>query len=167
MQLMSTLWQKNETTQIFPTLQMDPQLEAHANAEFQSRFQIKESKLTLSVQTRSHGDIVIIQLHGRIVYRDEAATFSHLVRETLAEGARVVLDLSGVTLIDGAGMGELAALHARAQSKHSDLKCAQLQPLVRRHLDLTRLTTFLEIHPSLDEAFTAFDAQYTEVFAGR
>lgn len=163
---MPTLWYRHDAThKLCSASGLEPQLEPQANAEFQSRFQIKESKLKLSVQTRSHGDIVILQCHGRIVYRDEAATFSHLVRETLNEGARVVLDLRGVTLIDGAGMGALAGLHARASAKNSDLKCAHLQPLVRRHLDLARLTTFLKIHSSLDEALMAFQAQYEEVCA--
>ncbi len=120
----------------------------------------------LSVQTRYHGDIVILQCQGRIVYRNEAATFSHLVREALKESAKVLLDMSGVTLIDCAGIGELATLHARAKLKHAELKYAELKPFVLRHIELTHLTTFLEIHPRLDEALTAFEAQCVEVCAG-
>jgi anti-anti-sigma factor len=118
----------------------------------------KESKLKLSLETRNCGDVVIVHCQGRIVYRDEAATFSRVVGEILENGGKVVLDLGGVRSIDSAGIGELVFLHTRAQSKNADLKCARPSPLVRELLDLTNLNSVLEIHPSLDEALAAFEA---------
>ena len=118
--------------------------------------QPKESKLKLSLETRHHGDVVIIYCQGRIVYRNEAAALSSLVGEVLRESGKVVLDLSGVSSIDSAGIGELVLLHSWAQAKNADLKCASPSPFVRDLLDLTRLDSFFEIHPSLDEALAAF-----------
>jgi anti-sigma B factor antagonist len=118
--------------------------------------QPKESKLKLSLETRHHGDVVIIYCQGRIVYRDEAAALSSLVGEVLRESGKVVLDLSGVSSIDSAGIGELVLLHSWAQAKNADLKCASPSPFVRDLLDLTRLDSFFEIHPSLNEALAAF-----------
>ena len=118
--------------------------------------QPKESKLKLSLETRHHGDVVIIYCQGRIVYRNEAAALSSLVGEVLRESGKVVLDLSGVSSIDSAGIGELVLLHSWAQAKNADLKCASPSPFVRDLLDLTRLDSFFEIHPSMDEALAAF-----------
>jgi anti-sigma B factor antagonist len=118
--------------------------------------QPKESKLKLSLETRHHGDVVIIYCQGRIVYRNEAAALSSLVGEVLRESGKVVLDLSGVSSIDSAGIGELVLLHSWAQAKNADLKCASPSPFVRDLLDLTRLDSFFEIHPSLNEALAAF-----------
>ena len=70
----------------------------------------KEKKLKLSLETRNRGDVVIVHCQGRIVYRDEAAALSSLVGELLQDGSRVVLDLSGVSSMDSAGIGELALL---------------------------------------------------------
>jgi len=112
--------------------------------------------LKLSLETRNRGDVIIVYCHGRIVYRDEAAALSHLVTEVLGNGGKVVLDLSGVTSIDSAGMGELVYLQTRAQAQRSDLKCAGPSPLVRQLLDLTNLDSVLEIHPSIGEALAAF-----------
>jgi anti-anti-sigma factor len=118
--------------------------------------QPKESKLKLSLETRQRGDVIIVHCQGRIVYRDEAAALSRLVGELLGGGGKVVLDLSGVSSIDSAGIGELVLLHTWAQSKNADLKYASPSPLVRDLLDLTNMDSVLEIHPSLSEALAAF-----------
>jgi anti-anti-sigma factor len=126
----------------------------HGLAAF--RTQPKESKLKLSLETRNRGDVIIVHCQGRIVYRDEAAALSRLVAEILEDSGKVVLDLSGVSSIDSAGIGELAFLYTSAQSQNADLKCANPSPLVRELLDLTNLDSVLEIHPSLGEALAAF-----------
>lgn len=112
--------------------------------------------MKLSLETRNRGDVIIVYCQGRIVYRDEAAALSRLVAEVLDNGAKVVLDLSGVRSIDSAGIGELVFLHTRAQSQKAELKCANPSPLVRELLDLTNLDSVLEIHPCVTEALAAF-----------
>ncbi len=121
-----------------------------------SRIQPKESKLKLSMETRYRGDVMIVHCQGRIVYRDEAAALSRVVGEVLESSGKVVLDLSGVSSIDSAGIGELVLLHTWARSKSADLKCASPSPLVRDLLDLTNMDSVLDIHPSLSEALAAF-----------
>jgi len=118
--------------------------------------QQKESKLKLSLETRNRGDVMIVHCQGRIVYRDEAAALSRVVSEILDNGGKVVLDLSGVSSIDSAGIGELAFLHTWARSQNADLKCASPSPLVRDLLDLTNLDSVLEVHSSIDEELAAF-----------
>ena len=125
--------------------------------------QPKESKLKLSLETRNRGDVMIVHCQGRIVYRDEAAALSSLVGDILESSGNVVLDLSGVTSIDSAGIGELVLLHTLAESKGASLKCAGPSPFVRDLLGLTRLDSFLEIHSSLSQALAAF--QLSEVCA--
>ena len=116
----------------------------------------KESKLKLSVQARSRGDVIIVHCQGRIVYRDEAAALSRVVGEVLHGGSKLVLDLSGVTSIDSAGIGELALLQTWAQERNADLKCAGANELVRTLLDLTNLNSVLEVHSTLDGALESF-----------
>jgi anti-sigma B factor antagonist len=143
---------------------------AHTNRQFShpnqlavSSTQPKEPTLKLSLETRNRGDILIVHCQGRIVYRDEAVTLSHVVGEVLHQGGRVVLDLGGVTSIDSAGIGELVFLHNHAQGQKADLKVASPSPLVRELLDLTKVNSLLEIHPNLDDAMAAFE--FSEVCA--
>jgi anti-sigma B factor antagonist len=115
----------------------------------------KELKLKLSLEMRNHGGVMIVHCQGRIVYRDEAAVLARVVGEVLQQAKHLVLDLSGVSSIDSAGMGELAQLRAQAQSRNVDLKCAGPNVLVRTLLDLTNLDTVLEVHPSVEAALAA------------
>jgi anti-sigma B factor antagonist len=119
----------------------------------------KESTLKLSFKTRNCGDVIIIHCQGRIVYRDEASALSELVAEILQNRGKVVLDLSGVSSIDSAGIGELVWLHTRAQSQNADMKYAGPSPLVRELLGLTNVDSFLDIHPSLCHALASFPAE--------
>jgi anti-sigma B factor antagonist len=112
----------------------------------------KEPKLKLSVETRNCGDVVVVHCQGRIVYRDEAAALSRLVGQVLHHTSKLVLDLSGVSSMDSAGIGELALLQTWAQEKNAALKCAGPTPLVLTLLSLTNLDTVLEVHPSVEAA---------------
>jgi anti-anti-sigma factor len=116
----------------------------------------QESKLKLSLEQRNRGDVIVVHCQGRIVYRDEAAALSRLVWEVLPHARKLVLDLSGVTSMDSAGIGELALLQSRAQNRSVSLKCAGPNSLVRNLLDLTNLDSVLEIHATLDDALESF-----------
>jgi anti-sigma B factor antagonist len=116
----------------------------------------KELQLKLSLETRNCGEVIIVHCQGRIVYRDEAAALSRVVGEVMQQTSSVVLDLSGVSSMDSAGIGELALLQTWAQEKNASLKCAGANSLVRTLLDLTHLDSVIEVHPSLDAALESF-----------
>jgi len=116
----------------------------------------KEPKLKLSLETRNRGDVIIVHCQGRIVYRDEASALSCLIDELMRGGSKVVLDLSGVSSMDSAGIGELALLQTWAQERKASLKCAGANDLVSDLLDLTNLDSVLEVHPTVDAALQAF-----------
>jgi anti-sigma B factor antagonist len=116
----------------------------------------KESKLKLSLETRNRGDVIVVHCQGRSVYRDEAAALSRLAGEILKGGSKLILELSGVTAMDSAGIGELALLQTWAQERNAEFKCAGANATVRTLLDLTNLDSVLEVHASLDEALESF-----------
>jgi len=124
------------------------------------RLHPKESQLKLSLETRNCGDVIIVHCQGRIVYRDEAAALSRVVSEVLQHAGKLVLDLSGVHSIDSAGIGELAALHLRAQEQKVSFKCSGANTTVRTLLDLTNLDTVLDVYPSLEAALEALREQH-------
>ena len=119
----------------------------------------KESKLKLSVEARTHGDVVVVHCEGRIVYRDEAAALSRAVGELLHKGSKLILDLSGVTSMDSAGIGELVLLQTWAQQRNAELKCAGATTVVRTLLDITNLDSVLDVSESVDEALESFREQ--------
>jgi anti-anti-sigma factor len=100
--------------------------------------------------------VIIVHCQGRIVYRDEAAALSRVAGEALQDGSKLVLDLSGVSAMDSAGIGELALLQTWAQERNANLKCAGANDLVRTLLDLTNLDSVVEVHPSVESAVESF-----------
>src|SRR5437868_14430252 len=132
---------------------MNPECQSWPQPLDVAAFQLhKEPKLKLSLETRNRGDVMIVHCHGRIVYRDEAAALSRLVGEVLEHSRKLILDLSGVSTMDSAGIGELALLQSSAQGKNATFKCAGPNEFVRNLLDLTNLDSVLEIHSSVDDA---------------
>ena len=119
----------------------------------------KELKLKLTLETRNRGDVAIVHCQGRIVYRDEAAALSRVVGELLHKGTKLVLDLSGVSSMDSAGIGELVLLETWAQQRNAELKCAGATTLVRTLLDITNLDSILDVHESVKEALESFREQ--------
>jgi anti-sigma B factor antagonist len=119
----------------------------------------KESKLKLSLETRNRGEVIVVYCQGRIVYRDEAAALSRLVGDILQNGSRLVLELSGVTSMDSAGIGELALIQTWAVERKAELKCSGANTIVRGLLDLTNLDSVLEVYATLDDALESFVAK--------
>jgi anti-sigma B factor antagonist len=114
---------------------------------------VKRLKLKLSVETPQ--DVTVIRCQGRITYREEAAELSNRVAESLRLSRHLVLDLSGVDLIDSAGLGELVMVLLWAQASGVSIKLAAPRPIVRELLDLTNLASVFEIYATLNDALSA------------
>jgi anti-sigma B factor antagonist len=119
----------------------------------------KESKLKLSLETSINEDVVVVSCKGRVVYRDEAAALSRKVMELLPRARLLVLELSQVEMVDGAGLGELVALFRRAEASGCIIKLAGPSSRVREMLELTRLASIFDIHPTLDAAILSARGQ--------
>jgi anti-anti-sigma factor len=119
----------------------------------------KESNLRLSVETSINEDVVVVSCKGCVVYRDEVSALSRKVLEFLPQARLLVLELSQVERVDGAGLGEFAALFRQAQAIGCAIKLAAPSRRVREVLELTRLASVLDIHPTLDAALLSARGQ--------
>ena len=80
-----------------------------------------------------------VELVGRLDVRGAAAAREAL-HEALARGTgRLLVDLSGVELLDATGLGVLVAAHRRARLQDRELVLCDARPRVARLLTLTRL----------------------------
>jgi anti-sigma B factor antagonist len=112
--------------------------------------------LKLSLETRVTGDFTVIFCTGRIVYGIEAAALSEAIAELLPQTRQLVVDLSGVEMVDAAGLGELVSAAVMAQTSDCSIKLAAPSDFVRQLLDLTNLTSVFEVYPTLNAATLAF-----------
>ena len=121
--------------------------------------QDKEPKLRLSLEPRVAEDVTVICCKGRIVYGIEAAALSGEIAELVPQTRRVVIDLSDVEMIDAAGLGALISVALTAQASHCSVKLAAPGHLISQLLELTKLTSVFEVHPTLDAATFASRGQ--------
>ena len=114
--------------------------------------QDKESELRLSLETRVAEDVTVISCKGRIAYGIEAAALSGEFAELAPQTRRVVIDLSGVEMIDAAGLGALISVALTAQANQCSVTLAATANLIRELLELTKLTSVFELYRTLDVA---------------
>ena len=122
--------------------------------------QDKERRLRLSLETRVTEDVTVICCKGRIAYGIEAAALFGEIAELAPETRRVVIDLSGVEMIDAAGLGALISVALTAQASQFWVKLAAPGNLIRQLLELTKLTSVFEVHPTLDAASRPVDKRH-------
>jgi anti-sigma B factor antagonist len=108
--------------------------------------------LQLTLKTRRSGDVLIVHCVGRIVYGDETAIFSRVVRQALQHTREVVLDLKSVHGVDSAGLGELVLLHLWATSQDKALKLVGADRRLQELFELTNLSSVMMMYSSLEEA---------------
>src|SRR2546426_1300579 len=117
------------------------------------RSQDKEPKLRLSLETRVTEDVTVISCKG--VYGIEAAALSGEIAELAPQTRRVVINLSGVEMIDAAGLGALISVALTAQASQCSVTLAAPGNLILELLELTKLTSVFELYPTLDTATVA------------
>ena len=118
--------------------------------------------MSLSIASRSLGDITVLTCTGRIVEGDEATTLESCVKKVLPLQPYIVVDVGGVTFVDSCGLGLLLRLRTLARTAAGDLKLCAANHQVREVLRVTKLGGVLPPYQSELEAITAF---YTSVEA--
>jgi anti-anti-sigma factor len=99
----------------------------------------------LKLEVQESPLVTIFRCSGRIVYGDGSDT---LVKAVMSKDTRYFLiDLKGVSAIDAAGLGALAALERWARSEHRTIHLANLSKRVREALETTGLSSVLQILP--------------------
>ena len=106
------------------------------------------------------------QSHGVSVLRfREAAELTHsakeleeLRREVLEQSdSRVIIDLSRVTRIDSAGLGQLMSCYSHLVRNQGSLKVVNATPEIKKLLDMTGISTLIAAFSDENEAVQSFD----------
>ncbi len=90
-------------------------------------------------------DPLLIRLSGRMTLGPQLIDFSRQLAEVLAShrSRGVVLDVSAVTELDSAGLGELVVLYTRAGKNGCRLCLLSPTPRIVRLLEMTKLSGIL------------------------
>jgi anti-anti-sigma factor len=101
-------------------------------------------KAMLVINRQDRGDVLVFRCVGRIVAGEEVAMMKKAVL-CHQSGKVLMLDLSEVFMIDGAGLGLLAFLAGWTRVVGMRLKLLSPSPRVQQLLQLTNLDSVLEI----------------------
>lgn len=100
----------------------------------------------MQANTRQIGDVVVLDISGRITLGEGNVMLREIVRELADKGnKRIVLNLAGVSYVDSSGLGELVKTHTTIRNRGGDLKLASLNKRVHDLLHATRLSSVFDI----------------------
>jgi anti-sigma B factor antagonist len=106
---------------------------------------------------RYSGDVAVVDVSGRITLGEASNALRDNIRGLAAEGhLKVLLNLSGVSFMDSAGIGELTSAHVSLTHKRGRLKLCELTKRMRDLLQVTRLYTVLDVYEREEDALRSF-----------
>ena len=108
-------------------------------------------------ELREAGDVVVVELKGRLT----AGLGDQLLRDTLGQlladrHKKILLNLSEVSFIDSAGVGELVAGLRASQRSGAALKVLNSSERVHSTLFLARLLPIFEVYQDEKDALDHF-----------
>ena len=100
----------------------------------------------------------MIACSGKLTLGDGDEDLRLELTRRLDDGARrIVLDLTGLTYMDSAGVGELVAGHKRALDRAAVMKVVVSEDgLIQRIFAITGLARAVELFTDVDEAVASF-----------
>jgi anti-sigma B factor antagonist len=111
----------------------------------------------MNVVKRRVGDVVILDLHGRMVIGEGDRVLREAVNGLAdSEKARVLLNLADVSYVDSSVLSELVRTYTTVTRDGGKLKLLGLPPKIEDLLSITRLLTVFETYRSEDEAVRSF-----------
>jgi len=111
----------------------------------------------MTIIERQVGDVVVVDLHGRMVVGEGDRALREAVTRLADSGkARIILNLADVSYIDSAVLSEIVRTHTTVSRKGGKLKLLSLPAKIQDLLSMTKLVTVFETYASEDEAVRSF-----------
>ena len=113
----------------------------------------------MQIQERMSGDVVILDLKGKITLGEGDELLKDKVNSLVNQGhKKIVLNLADVPYIDSAGLGEVVRTYTTVSRQGGSLKLLNLTKRITDLLSITKLLTVFETFDSENEAVRSFAA---------
>jgi len=113
--------------------------------------------MALRATNREAGQVIVVELSGRITLGDGSALLRKTIRSLLADQkTKILLNLGDVDYIDSSGIGELVSGFTAVKNQGGDLKLLNLTKKVRDLLQITKLYTVFDVFTDEDVALGSF-----------
>lgn len=111
----------------------------------------------MKIETRTVGDIKILDCSGRITLGEGTMVVRNAVRELLKDNEKkIILNLAEVNYIDSSGIGELVSTYTTVTSNGGQLKLLGLTKKIHELLAITKLLTVFEVFDEEQAALGSF-----------
>lgn len=110
----------------------------------------------MDLKTLANGDVQIVAVKGNLdalTAPELGDAFATLLREG---NAKLVADLTGLEYTSSAGLRVLLNGAKEARSKGGDLRFANVQPNVKKVLDLSGFMSIIKSFPDVDSAVASY-----------
>ena len=113
----------------------------------------------MKIEPRQVGDVVILDLHGKILIGEgDDALREAVTRLADAGKTKILLNLADVPYVDSAGLGEIVRTYTTVSRKGGKLKLLNLTKKIQDLLSITKLLTVFETYESEDEAVRSYQS---------
>jgi anti-anti-sigma factor len=109
------------------------------------------ASLNLDKQPASAGDALVIRLNGKLSFENVNDFIATLRPEP---AAHLILDMSGLSFLDSAGVGALVTLFVSRRSKGKTLALAALTLQGTAVMQVAGLLKLLPVYSSVEQALT-------------
>jgi len=113
--------------------------------------------MQLEIRERAVGDVVILEMFGKITIGEGSVQLRDAVGKLLDSGQnKIVLNLGGVSYVDSSGIGELVSRYTTTKNAGGRLKLFNLPKKIKDLLMITKLLTVFEIYEDEQTALDSF-----------
>jgi anti-anti-sigma factor len=113
--------------------------------------------VNLYIHERREGDVVVLDLKGRIRISGGTLALHRSIRCLVEEGkAKILLNLAGVTHIDSTGLGELISSYVTLSNKGGQIKLVHLTERLQDIMTITKLLTVFDVYDNETDALAGF-----------
>jgi anti-sigma B factor antagonist len=111
----------------------------------------------MKIETRTIGDIIVLDCSGKITLGEGTMTVRNSVRDILKNnGKKIILNLADVNYIDSSGIGELVSTYTTVTSSGGQLKLLSLTKKIQELLTITKLLTVFQVFDNEQSALASF-----------
>ena len=111
------------------------------------------------LSTRKVGEVIVVDMSGRLIEGEPASLLRDTVRRFVADGNRkFILDLGGVSFINSCGLNALTAIRCWMDERGGKVSLLHLTRRVREVLEITQLVKVFDRFDDEEEAIRSFNA---------
>jgi anti-sigma B factor antagonist len=111
----------------------------------------------MKIEKRKKGDVVILDLKGKILIGEGIDVLRDSINETISEQeTKVLLNFAEVPYLDSTGLGEVVRSYTSIKKAGGVVKIVNLTNKVRDLLSVTKLITVFDTFENEDKAIESF-----------